>query len=174
MHLLTDQSVPMKTSLFISLLGAAAAWGNPADYVNFVRQIQEDSGVEWDVAVAPSGTMLSPEGVGPQGSLYQLWSIHNTTASEYHLDEEFVSAYTPNASIKIQTADPYEHIARTRVDQPFSVRIQVTGLLPQGGVGGPPLSASQVLLYHRVGEYPEGQHSFETESADGSGSAGLL
>jgi hypothetical protein len=151
----------MKNSLLVLILTYAVAAADPSDYVNFVRQIQEDSGVEWDVSVAPSGSMLSPEGVGPSGSLFQLWSVHSISANEYHLDEEFVSAYTPSATITIQTGDPYQVIPRTRVDQPFSVRIGISGLVfGNGQPGGPPPSAGQVLLTHAGANYPEGQHSF--------------
>lgn len=164
----------MKTIVCVSALAVATACADPDDYVNFVRQIQEDSGIEWDVSVAPSGSMLSPEGVGPHGSLFQLWSIHSLTASEYRLDEEFVSAYTADAAIAIITGDPYEHIARTRVDKAFTVEVSVSGLLEQTGVLGVPLSATQVLLRHEAAEFPEGQHSFDAEGEGASDSGGLL
>lgn len=144
------------TFCFIALLTVVAT-ASPSDYVNFVRQVQSDSGVEWDVSVAPTGTMLSPEGVGLDGSLFQLWSIHSLTANEYHLDEEFVSAYTPNAAIEIQTGDPYTVVPRTRVDQPYTVRVSISGLKTGNGA---PVAAGQVLLNHAAGNYPAGQHSF--------------
>ena len=133
-----------------------------SNYVNFVRQIQADSGVEWDVSVAPSGEMLSPEGVGPAGSHYQLWSIHALTASDFLLDEEFVSAYTPEARIEIETGDPYEMIPRTRCDQPFRVNIHVKGLtMNPKNLPEIPVAASNVHLGHEVFNYPEGEHSLE-------------
>jgi len=145
------------TILLAGGLGAA-----PEDYVNFVRQIQQDSGVEWDVTVASSGQMLSPEGVGPAGSLFQLWSIHGPTAFEYHLDEEFVSAYTPSASIVIETGDPYPHVPRTRVDQPFNVTIDISGLGGGNGNGnGNGNSRDALHLSHRGYLYPESEHSID-------------
>lgn len=156
----------MKTSLIISALSASLAAADPSDYVNFVRQIQADSPVEWDVSVAPTGSMLSPEGVGPEGSLFQLWSIHGISASEYHLDEEFVSAYTPSAGITIETGDPYELVPRTRVDQPFTVRVDISGLVHGTGPSAPPPVAGQVLLSHAAGNYPEGEHSFASSTVD--------
>ena len=109
--------------LFLSLIPALALGDVSKDYVNFVRQVQADSGVEWDVSVAPTGQMLSTEGVGPEGSHFQLWSIHALTASDFLLDEEFVSAYSPEGRVKIVTGDPYDVIPRTRCDQPFRVTI---------------------------------------------------
>lgn len=154
----------MKTSASLLVLLTSVAAANPADYLNFVRQIQVDSLVEWDVTVAAQGSMISPEGVGPAGSLYQLWSVHKLTATEFHLDEQFVSAYTPEAAITIRTADPYGPIPRTRVDQPFSVRIDVDGLLDgltdADGVLIPS-SAKQVLLTHDGGLYVPGTHVFD-------------
>ncbi len=149
---------------FIMLL-AGGLRAAPEDYVNFVRQIQQDSGVEWDVTVAPRGEMLSPEGVGPAGSLFQLWSIHGPTAFEYHLDEEFVSAYSPSAKIVIETGDPYPHIARTRVDQPFEVRIDINGLTHENGA---PVEAGHVLLTHSMARYPQGRHSFAGQGGGAS------
>ena len=73
------------------------------------------------------------------------------------MDEEFVSSYSPAASIEITTGDPYTVVPRTRVDQPFEVRIRVGGL--QHGNGAPAI-AGQVLLTHAGGEYPEGTHGF--------------
>ncbi len=135
------------------------AEANAGDYVNFIRQIQQDSGVEWDVSVSPDGNQLSPEGVSNDGSFFQLWSIHNSSADEYLLDEQFVTSYTPNAEITIETGDPYEPVARTRVDQPFTVNVAVNGLLPPGP--DVPLAARQVAISHETFNYPEGQHSLE-------------
>lgn len=157
----------MKPSIVLFALTAATLSAQPEDYVNFVRQTQEDTGVEWDVTVAPSGEMLSLEGVGEAGSLFQLWSIHSFRVSEYLLDEEFVSSYTPEVTISITSRDPYEVIPRTRVDQPFTVTIRVEGLL-----SGPdlPSAAQRVLLTHEGFVYPEGVHGFP-EGVERMGSA---
>ena len=105
--------------------------GDPSEveYVNFIRQIQQDSGVEWDISVDANGEVISPEGVSEDGSFFQLWSIHTDSASEFLLDEQFVTSYTPNAAITIQTGDPYQPVTRTRADQPFRVTFNVDGLL---------------------------------------------
>ncbi|NNC89763.1 MAG: hypothetical protein HKN82_15005, partial [Akkermansiaceae bacterium] len=124
----------MKTTALILTLGAASLCANPADeYVNFIRQIQKETGVEWDVGVAASGSALSPEGVTIGGAFFELWSVHNSTADEHLLDEQFVSAFLPSSAITIQTGDPYKPIPRTRVDQPFTVIVDVKGLLKDTG-----------------------------------------
>lgn len=147
----------MKITLTLLLVTAIPALAVPEDYVNFVRQVQEDSGVEWDVSVAPRGEMLSPEGVGSLGSLYELWSVHSGTGHDYLLDEEFVSAFTPEAVIMIETLDPYDVVPRTRVDQPFTVTFDVGGLLVGADL---PLQARQVLITHEAFAYPDGHHGF--------------
>jgi hypothetical protein len=149
----------IRTIISLSTLALSAAVAAPEDYVNSVRQIQSDSGVEWDVTVAPQGQMLSPEGVGPKGSLYRLWSIHSLTGSEFLLDEEFVSSYSPVATIEILTVDPYETIPRTRADQPFVVKIEISGLLSPDLSGSIPVAATTVHLLHEGFLYPEGEHS---------------
>ena len=30
-------------------------WGSSDDYVNFIRQVQQDTGIEWDVSVSSAG-----------------------------------------------------------------------------------------------------------------------
>jgi hypothetical protein len=129
------------------------------EYANFIRQIQQDSGVEWDMAVDPGGEKLSPEGVSIDGSFFQLWSIHTNSAADYLLDEQFVTSYTPNGVISIQTGDPYQPVPRTRVDQPINVTFTVNGLLPPGPEV--PLAAQQVAISHEAITYPAGLHSLD-------------
>jgi hypothetical protein len=135
---------------------------SPADdYVNFIRQTQVDSGVDWDVTVAPSGESLSQEGVGPEGSFFQLWSIHNATTTEYMLDEQYVSSYLPTAKITILTGDPYTSVKRTRVDQSYSVTVTVSGL-DDGTSGTPPEeipeAAKKIAFEHVVRNYDPTTH----------------
>lgn len=146
--------------LFILPLAALA---DSSDYVNFIRQIQQDNGVEWDLTIAPTGEAVSPSGVSEDGSHFELWSIHNTTAFEYLLDEQFVTSYTPNGLIEIITNDPYEPVPRTRVDQPFRVRVTVNGLLDSTDPTYPtaPDAAKFVDYKHATFSYPDGEHSLE-------------
>jgi hypothetical protein len=154
----------MKKLITLSALLPAVLHADTADdYVNFIRQVQQDTGVEWDVAVAQEGTLLSPTGVSVDGSFFQLWSIHNTTVTEYLLDEQFVTAYTPNATVEIQTTDPYGPVRRTRVDQPFQVKVTVTGLLDPSDPAYPtaPDASKMVDYSHSTFLYPDGAHSLE-------------
>ena len=89
---------------------------SPDEYVNFVRQIQQDSGIEWDMGIRSSGVKISPTGVSRAGSFFELWAIHDQSITEYRLDEQYVTAYTPNATVRILTGDPYKAVPRTRVD----------------------------------------------------------
>ncbi|NNC89858.1 MAG: hypothetical protein HKN82_15480 [Akkermansiaceae bacterium] len=120
----------MKTISALLLLGLAEVTANPeSEYINFIRQIQLDTNTEWDVTVPKDGTMLSPEGVGIDGSQFELWSIHDDSNDEYLLDEEYVASYMPWAKLSIVTGDPYPDTPRTRVDQPFTVQIEIDGLV---------------------------------------------
>ena len=148
------------------LLAAAAPCmvsADSTDYVNFVRQIQQDSGVEWDMNVAPNGTKISPTGVSVAGSFFELWAIHNRSVSEYRLDEQYVTSYTPNATITIVTGDPYLSIPRTRVDQPFQVQISVAGLIEENdpNYATAPDAAKWVDYTNYTFAYPDGAYSFE-------------
>lgn len=159
----------MKTTfcLLLSLTPTLFA-DTAADYVNFIRQTQADTEVEWDVSVASTGVSLSPEGVGEKGSYFQLWSIHSPSAHQYLLDEQYVSSYLPTAKIEIATRDPYTSVKRTRVDQPFSVKVTVAGL-EDGTSGLPPEeipdAALNVAFSHSVVGYPEGSHALSSTGA---------
>ena len=155
----------MKTAINTVLgLTTSVALANP-DYVNTVRQIQQDTGVEWDVTVAPVGSLLSPEGVGVLGSNFELWTLHTVTGQASFLDSEFVSAYTPEAEIEIITGDPYTHVPRTRVDKPFTVNVSVDGLLSGGDV---PEAAKAIDYEHVTLAYPEGEHGFGDVEPEGT------
>jgi len=152
-----------KQLLLLAAVAPCVASADSTDYVNFVRQIQQDSGVEWDMSVTPNGTKISPTGVSAAGSFFELWTIHSRSVSEYRLDEQYVTAYTPNATITIVTGDPYLSIPRTRVDQPFQVQISVTGLLDENdpNYATAPDAAKWVDYTNYTFAYPDGAFSFE-------------
>lgn len=139
------------------------ALAGPADdYINFIRQTQMDTGVEWDVTVASQGQSLSQEGVGPEGSNFELWSVHSPTANDFLLDEQYVSSFLPNAVVTLSSADPYQLTPRTRVDQPFTLTVSVAGL--DDGTSGIdpsliPEAAKKIGLTRSVVAYPEGTHT---------------
>lgn len=126
------------------------------DYLNFIRQIQQDTGVEWDVSVARKGNALSQTEIDEGGSLFELWSIHTATGKEYLLDKKFVSAYTPKANIEIIAPDTYGGVKRTRVDQPFQVKVTVKGL-DRSGKPEVPAAAKSVLYTHTAYSYGPGK-----------------
>ncbi len=152
-----------KSVLLLASVLPATLYADPDDYVNFIRQIQQDSGVEWDVTVPPSGNAISPTGVSSDGAFFELWSIHNESVSEFLLDEQYVTAYTPNATIRIVTGDPYRAIRRTRVDQPFQVQITVTGLIDESdpNYATAPDASKWVDYTHSTFSYPEGGYTFK-------------
>ncbi|NNC89857.1 MAG: hypothetical protein HKN82_15475 [Akkermansiaceae bacterium] len=152
----------MKSTLTTLILATSMAMAAPSDYVNFVRQIQKD--FEWDITVAPSGSMLSAEGIDEDGSQFLLFSVHSTLGIEYLLDDVFVSTYTPEAKLAVVTEDPYDAIPRTRVDRPFSISVNIKGMTHAAPAAGDvvlPAAAQKVLLSHKAYNYPEGVHSLE-------------
>ncbi|RYZ14700.1 MAG: hypothetical protein EOO70_07470, partial [Myxococcaceae bacterium] len=145
----------MKTASLLLLLaaGAASAQTTPV-YKNFVRQIQQGSGVVWDMNnVAAVGGGASALQLLKGGALFQLWTINETEGKDYLLDQKLVGAYLPKASVKITTADPYTEHARTRIGQPFKVEIELADLLT--GVGLPDAS-NRVLLQRHIASFPAG------------------
>ncbi len=132
-------------------------------YQSLIRQTQQpetvdQTPVDWDMPVEATGTASSALALESKGALFQLWTIEQATAKEYLLDQKLVGAYLPKADIKITTLDPYALAHRTRVDKPFSVTIQVDGLLTGLGL---PDSATKVLLEQHLQSYMPGQASLE-------------
>ncbi len=137
-------------------LAALHAFAAGESYVNFVRQNQQGTSVVWDMPVAAKGAAPSALSIDNGGSLFQLWTIEQSKTKEYLLDQKVVGAYLPTADIKITTLDPHAAFPRTRVDQPFTVSIEVAGLLT--GVGLPD-AATKVLMERHIEKYPVGQTS---------------
>lgn len=135
------------------LLGFAASTAQASDWVNFIRQTQVDSGVIWDMPVAPTGDSASRLSLEEGGALFQLWTIEQETTKDYLLDQRLVGTYLPSAEITIETGDPYPHVHRTRADQPFTVHIEVGGLLSGANL---PEASQQVLLEHHLAAYNGG------------------
>ncbi len=122
-------------------------------YTNLIRQEQQGGTVVWQMPVAPAGTapaaLVVPEG----GSLFQLWTLNQTTNQDYLLDQKLVGAYLPKGAVTIRTQDSYNGIPRIRVDQPFSVDFDVSNLLFGANL---PLAASRVLAEHHLVANPSG------------------
>lgn len=144
-----------------------------AEWVNFIRQTQVDSGVIWDMPVAPNGNSPSRLSLEEGGALFQLWTIEQEQVTDYLLDQRLVGTYLPSAEIRIETSDPYPHIHRTRADQPFTVHIDVGGLLTGQNL---PEASKQVLLEHHLAPYVGGSTTIDPSDAVGGtpASQGLL
>jgi len=136
----------------ILVLAGTASWTaaqTTITYTNFIRQVQQPSGVIYDMSVtsvSPTGGSLSALAIEPGGARYELWTVANTTpVTNYLLDTKYVSTYTPSATVAIRTGDTtYLTIPRTRCDQPFYVDVTITGLL--SGATDPTASKSVNLL----------------------------
>jgi hypothetical protein len=150
----------MKKLIPFILIGAIHASAQTGNYVNFIRQHQQGNGIVWDMPVDPIGAGPAALTLESDGALFQLWTIEQTAAKEYLLDQKIVNAYLPTADIKVTTLDPYARVARTRVDQPFTVEINITGLL--SGLDLPP-AASSVLMERHLAAYQAGQPAPEAE-----------
>lgn len=153
----------MKAALMLATLLPAAGFAQD-EWVNFIRQNQLDTGVVWQLPVVPKGQAPSPLALETGGALFQLWTIRQSDAQDFLLDQKLVGAYLPSADIRIHTADPYPNICRTRADQPFSVEIEVRGLLAGEGL---PDAAKRVLLEHHLASYESGRTSVDPRVATG-------
>lgn len=159
----------MKGTFLIILMLTPLGFADPADdYVNFIRQVQSDGSGEWDLwDLEPTGQALSYEGVGEDGSDFELWSIYSPTGAHYALDSQFVAAYAPSAAVTVNTGDPYPTLHRTRADKGFTLYVDISGLIdPAHVTADTPVAAQQVLYEHKTYEYPEGSDTLEGASVE--------
>lgn len=142
----------MKTTC-VFILALAGSILADERYTNEIRVAHED-GTQYTLIVDPEGTQTDTRGV--LGSVrYTLYTIKNEDNTPYFLDEKTVSSYHPQATMKITSADPYEAIPRTRVDQPFTVEYEVSGIITDD----PNVqdAAKSVVFDHRHTVYAAGE-----------------
>ncbi len=147
----------MKSASLLLALSTASAFCQSSDFVNFIRQTQQGTGVVWDMPAA-TGAAASAPALVSRGALFQLWSIQQGQTREYLLDQKLVGSHLPAADIRVITLDPNGTVPRTRMDQPFTVEINVDGLLSGSGL---PMAATHVLLEQHVASYPADRSSLD-------------
>ena len=144
----------MKYTLIAFLLSAPGLFASTDQFINYVRQTEYETFVQWDVPVGDSGRMSSPQALGSLGSLYELVSVDKGTGEELPLDREFISEYSPTVTMSFETGDPYRAIPRTRVDQPVTMRIRVEGGGTTGGAA--PVVYDRLNIQHEGFLYSDG------------------
>lgn len=145
-------TIPMKKLLFIlSIFTLGFPITTTAQsYTFFVRQVQMPGSVEWDVNVPKSGSQLSPLAINPNGARFELWTVKSSPLTSTLVDSTYVQSYVPVASVEINSEDAYGPIPRTRIDRPFTVKINVTGLSNDPAA---PSAAKSVKLTRHVQGY---------------------
>jgi hypothetical protein len=152
----------MKTACLFLILASAVASAQSSSYVNFIRQMPQGTSVVWDMPVAANGNAPSGLLLESGGSLFQLWTIDQTKGVDYLLDQKLVGAYLPKADVTITSLDPFPDFVRTRIDQPFTVDIQVFDLLTGTGL---PEAATKVLLERHLASYKNGVSELDPAAA---------
>lgn len=108
--------------------------------------------------MANNGSRLSLLPLELSGAQFTIWTMKNgTSQTPQLLATRFVDAYQKAATVTIQTGDPYALIPRTRVDKPFTVRLNVSGLRPI--VRGGDLTGTSVRFNHTASTYGIGVHT---------------
>lgn len=91
----------MNKSVLLILIGATTAGAQTGRYVNFIRHYQPGNGVVWDMPLARNATALSTLARNSEDALFQLWTIEQTAAKDYLLDQKLVGPYLPTADIQV-------------------------------------------------------------------------
>ena len=134
-------------------------------YVNYIRQWQMPSDVQWDASstITQTGSQLSALAINPGGARFDLWTFRTvpTPLVEYLLATTYVGTYIPVATVVIDTEDPYGKDLsvtgpipanspgmrrRTRADRPFTVYVTVAGI--RSGASDPVPSKSVKFFRH--------------------------
>lgn len=107
----------------------------------WVRQTDLATGQIYDTPIVGSGgTYTAPVRVNETGSLYELFARGTAwDTNVYLLDTKLIGTYNPEVKISISTEDSYvrgdvgavSFVKRTRADRPFSVNIEVDGLVDE-------------------------------------------
>lgn len=138
--------------LLFTLVGIHAAEGEI--WTNFIRQVQVNSGTEWDVAAARKGQELSALAIDPGGARFEVWTVANNAGQDFLLDQKYVGSYVPQATVAISSEDPYQTAVRTRADRPFTVTMDIDGIVTDPSA---PMAARMVKICRYVQEYgPDG------------------
>jgi hypothetical protein len=137
----------LPASLFLTALAwvPQASAQSAADTQAWVRQTDLATGLVYDMPVAGTGTSnyIAPLPVPESGGRFELFAKGTAWDSNiYLLDTEFVYAYSPAAAMTLTSEDSYvrgdeatgNYVKRTRADRPYSVSIQITGLVPSSAV----------------------------------------
>lgn len=148
------------SKLFLTALISSASIPVAAQEVtwtNFLRQRQALTGVELQTNVANAGSRLSLLPLELEGAQFTIWTLKSGTGqTPMLLATQFVDAYQNSASVTVESGDPYALIPRTRVDKPFTVRLQVSGLRPITPGGDP--TGTSVRFTHSASNYGVGVH----------------
>lgn len=136
-------SSTLLATAFLSLLATAQ---NETHFVNFIRQVQFPSGVQWDATISASGEQLSHLAIDPGGARFELWTVQSNPLSSHILDSRYVGTYIPMAEVTLRSEDGSSTIPRTRADRPFYVDVTVEGL--HSGESEPEASKKVRFLRH--------------------------
>lgn len=121
--------------------------------VDILRVEIPSQGIVWDAPAEWDGMALSA-----RASWIRRWSLATGNADAPWHEAKLVGTCVPSAKVTVKTLDPEGKTPRTRIDQPFTLDIEIGGLLTDMGL---PESVSQVLLERHL---RSGAHE-ETRSA---------
>jgi len=129
--------VKLKT-LFCLCCFSTALFGQTPEA--WVRQTDLATGQIYDTPITGGGgAYTAPMQVSKSGSLFELFARGTAWDSNiYLLDTKIIGTYNPQVAVSITSEDDYVRgdpagstfVKRTRADRPFSVNIQVQGLVP--------------------------------------------
>lgn len=144
-------------ALFVAVTSVPVSAQQQPTWTNFLRQRQALTGVELQTNVPNNGSQLSLLPLELNGAQFTIWTLKSGTGEVPQLlATQFVDAYQNAATVEVQTGDPYTLIPRTRVDKPFTVRLQVSGLRPI--VAGSDTTGTSVRFTHTASNYGVGVH----------------
>jgi hypothetical protein len=140
-------------SILLLLVASSVELVAQAQTQAWVRETDVTTGQMYDIALPTSlgGPFKPTLAIAQAGNTFQLYARGTAWDTKvYLLDTKLIRAYSPTAAFAINTEDPYvrgnvtsgQYVRRTRADRPFSMSIQVSGLVP-----GSPSQAENAVYF---------------------------
>ncbi len=147
----------MKISALLLIASVAVAHAQSTEWRTYMLQVPLAGGVGIPERVTDAGSKPSLP-LGIKGSRFELWGyklLDGVVSSTDFLAVTEAGVYNPEIrDFSISTDDPFLTFPRTRVDMPFVLNIDISGLWPESPTS--PIASQMVLVEHHADLFVEG------------------
>ncbi|RBP36392.1 hypothetical protein DES53_117103 [Roseimicrobium gellanilyticum] len=131
----------LRLNILLLLVASSVELAAQSSPQAWVRETDVTTGQMYDITLPSNlgGPFVPTLAISQAGNTFQLYARGTAWDTKvYLLDTKLIRAYSPAAAFAIDTEDPYvrgdvasgRYVKRTRADRPYSMRIEVSGLVP--------------------------------------------